>query len=232
MLGLEPVADAEVGVDVLPARREPLQLRAQLANEDVDRAVAVRHRVAPDALVDLLALDHPAGGLGEHLHELELAPGQLEAVAGDERLELVGADLDLAGDDRALLLADAAAAAAADDGLDPRHHLLGVRRLRDPVVGAEAQAADPLGDGRALGADDHPEVGEHPADALEELPAERPEHRDVDQDRVELHRHQLLGRHVRGVDAVLPAGGVEAPPEHVQEAAVVVDYGETDCPML
>ena len=58
------------------------------------------HRVAPDPLVDLLALDHPAAGLGEHLHELELAPGELEAVPGDEGLELVGADLDLAGDQR------------------------------------------------------------------------------------------------------------------------------------
>ena len=48
----------------------------------------------------------------------------------------------------------AAAAAAADHGLDPGHHLLRMRGLGDPVVGAEAQAAHALGDGRTLGADD------------------------------------------------------------------------------
>src|SRR4051812_49887061 len=50
--GGQPVADPEVGVDVAPARRHPLELLAQLAHEDVDRAVAVHHRVAPHALVD------------------------------------------------------------------------------------------------------------------------------------------------------------------------------------
>src|SRR4051794_2128584 len=53
-LGREAVADAEVRVDVAPARRRLLELLAQLADEDVDRAVAVDHRVAPDPLVDLL----------------------------------------------------------------------------------------------------------------------------------------------------------------------------------
>src|SRR5690242_15603716 len=54
-LGGQPVADPEVRVDVAPARRDTLELLAQLAHEDVDRAVAVDHRVAPHALVDLLA---------------------------------------------------------------------------------------------------------------------------------------------------------------------------------
>src|SRR5439155_17627725 len=38
-LGLEAVADPEVGVDVAPPRRCRLELLAQLAYEDVDRAV-------------------------------------------------------------------------------------------------------------------------------------------------------------------------------------------------
>src|SRR4051794_29261923 len=50
----EPVADPEVRVDVPPARRGALELLAELADEDVDRAVTVDHRVAPDPLVDLL----------------------------------------------------------------------------------------------------------------------------------------------------------------------------------
>src|SRR4051794_17192033 len=50
-LGREPVPDAEVRVDVAPAGRRLLELLAQLAHEDVDRAVAARHRVAPHALI-------------------------------------------------------------------------------------------------------------------------------------------------------------------------------------
>ena len=79
-LGREAVADPEVRVDVAPARRGALELLAQLAHEDVDRAVAVDHRVAPHALVDLLALQHLALGLGEQLDELELAAGELDAT--------------------------------------------------------------------------------------------------------------------------------------------------------
>src|SRR3954469_25692976 len=95
--GGEAVADPEVGVDVAPAGRGALELLAQLAYEDVDRAVAVDHRIAPHALVDLLAREHLAGGLGEQLEQLELAPREVEALTADERLELVGPDLELAG---------------------------------------------------------------------------------------------------------------------------------------
>src|SRR6201999_3619646 len=98
-----------------------------------DRAVAVGHRVAPDPLVDGLALEDLALGAGEQMQELELAPGQVEAVAGDEGLEAVGADLELAGEDRRGLGLMAAAAVAAGDRFDPRDRLLGVRRLGDPV---------------------------------------------------------------------------------------------------
>ena len=98
-LGGEAVADAEVRVDVAPARRHALELLAQLADEDVDRAVAVDHRVAPHALVDLLALQHLPLRVGEQLDELELAPREVGADAADEGLELVGADLDLADRD-------------------------------------------------------------------------------------------------------------------------------------
>ena len=99
--GVEAVADPEMGVDVAPARRALLQLLAQLADEDVNRAVAVGHRVTPDPLVDRLPLERLALGLGEQLQQLELAPGEVEADAADEGLELVGADLELAGDQRA-----------------------------------------------------------------------------------------------------------------------------------
>ena len=47
-----------------------------------------------------------------------------------------------------------------DDGLDARQHLLGVAGLGDPVVGAGAQPAHPLGDARAAGADHHAQPGQ------------------------------------------------------------------------
>src|SRR5690348_6482989 len=96
----EPVPDAEVGVDVPPPGRCLLELLTQLAHEDVDRAVAAGHRVAPDALVDLLALEYAALRVREQLDELELATGQVDRAVPDEGLELVGPDLHLAGGDR------------------------------------------------------------------------------------------------------------------------------------
>ncbi len=186
------------------------------------------HRVAPDPLVDRLALQHLALGPGEQLQQLELAPGQVEAVAADEGLELVGADLQLGGDQRARFGLAAAAAAAAGDRFDPRHRLLGMAGLGDPVVDAEAQPADPLGDGRAAGADDHAEVGEHLADALEVVPAFVAEDRRVEQHRVQLHRHQLLRRDRAGRVAQLPAGDLRPFGKDGDEAAVGVDDGEPD----
>src|SRR4051794_41805543 len=99
--GGEAVADAEVGVDVAPAGRGALELLAQLAHEDVDRAVAVDHRIAPHALVDLLARELLAGGLGEQLDELELTAREVHGGGAHEGLELIRADLELAGHDRA-----------------------------------------------------------------------------------------------------------------------------------
>ena len=227
-LGVEAIADAEVGVDVAPARRALLQLLAQLADEDVDRAVAVGHRVAPDPLVDRLALEHLALGVGKQLQQLELATGQVKAAIADEGLELVGADLQLAGDEGTGLGIGAAAATAAGDGLDPRHHLLRVAGLADPVVDPEPQAPHPLGNGRASGANDHAEVGKHPADPLQVGPRFVAENGEVDQQRVQLHRHQLLRRDRAAHHPLLPARRFGALRQHGHEAAVVVDYREPD----
>ena len=100
--------------------------------------------------------------------------------------------------------------------------------LGDPVVDPEAQAADALGDGRATGADDHAEVGQHPADPLEVGPAFVAEHRRVEQERVQLHRHQLLGRDRAAERAQLPARRLGALGQHGDETAVVVDHREPD----
>src|SRR6201999_225385 len=102
-----------MGVDVLPVGRALLQLLAQLADEDVDGAVAVGHRVAPDPLVDRLPLQHLATLLGEQVQQLELAPGEVEIDLGGEGLEAVGTDLEVAGGKRSDVERFAAGATAA-----------------------------------------------------------------------------------------------------------------------
>src|SRR6202021_1783551 len=91
----EPVADPEMGVDVVPRRRPGAQLLAQLADEHVDRPIAVGHRVTPHTLVDLLAAQDPIRAR-QQLEDLELTRGQLERNVVDVGLVEVRADRDLA----------------------------------------------------------------------------------------------------------------------------------------
>src|SRR5262245_16374000 len=115
-------------MDVLPPRGVTLELLPQLPHEDVDGAVAVGHRVAPDLLVDVLALDHLAVRLREQLQQLELAAREPDAPPADEGLVLVAADLQLAGDEGPDVGPGRSALAPAHDRLDPGHHLLGMAR--------------------------------------------------------------------------------------------------------
>ena len=115
------------------------------------------------------------------------------------------------------------AAVAADRRLDHADQLLGVARLGHPGVGAEPQPADPLGDRRRAGADDHGQAREPRADALEVLPAAGAEDREVDDQRVQPHRHQRVGRGRRRQRAVLPPERVEPVGQHLHESRVAVD---------
>jgi hypothetical protein len=86
-------------------------------------------------------------GIGlEQLEHLELAAGEVHALRADEGLELVGADLELADDERPGVHPRGGSLAATDDRFHAREHLLRMARLRHPVVGAEPQAAHALGD--------------------------------------------------------------------------------------
>ncbi len=142
-----------------------------------------------------------------------------------ERLELVGADLDLAGDDRLLLGAALAAPAPAGHALHAGDDLFGVAGLRDPVVGAEAQPAYSLGDRRRAGADDDAQLGQAGADALQPVPGVRTEHGEVDDERAEAHgRHGLAGNGATE-HAMLPAEPVQALGQHLDESGVPVEDG-------
>ena len=169
---------------------------------------------------------HLAARLGEQMQQLELAPRQVDGLPADEGLELVRADLELAGDDRSLLVAAGGALAAPHDGLDARDDLFRVARLRDPVVGAEPQAAHALGDGRLLRADDDAEPGDSFGQPLEELPRARAEKGQVDHDGVQPHGDEVLGRDGSRERAELPAGALMRFVMTRTKPAVGVDHGQ------
>src|SRR5437588_2744329 len=121
-------------MDVAPARRGLLELLAELAHEHVDRPVAAHHRVAPQARVDLLALEHPSLGHRQQLDQLELATREVEARAADERLEAVSSYLDLARAQRLGLGAARGRPAPAHDALSTRDDLLPGTRLGHPGI--------------------------------------------------------------------------------------------------
>src|SRR5215468_11199466 len=76
--GLRPcgelVADAVARVDEVMARRSAIDLLPELADEDVDRPIAIRLPPAPDALQQLVTRKDPAGLERERVQEPELGP--------------------------------------------------------------------------------------------------------------------------------------------------------------
>ena len=76
---LELVADAVARLDERVAGRAPVDLLAQAADEDVDRAVAVRLAPAPELLQQLVAGDDAAALERELVEEAELGRRQLGA---------------------------------------------------------------------------------------------------------------------------------------------------------
>ena len=146
----------------------------------------------------------------------------------DERLELVGADLDLAGDDRACRgRARLGTAPAPHDGLDARDELLGVARLGHPVVGAQAQPAHALGDGRLPGADDHAAGRAARSQTSRGTPTRcGPSIARSTTSAPGASRRALSTGTGAGEHAVLPAEPVQALAQHLDESCVAVDYGD------
>src|SRR5882757_2069074 len=78
----------------------PAELRPQAAHVDVDGAIALPVRTAPDRLVELLARHHPLGVVRELAEELQLPHRQDQWAAVDERSVVGGPDLQTTGIDR------------------------------------------------------------------------------------------------------------------------------------
>src|SRR5205085_3680323 len=83
-LGREAVADAGVGVDVAVAGGAAVDLGPQLADADVDRAVALRVRHAPDAAAQLVAAERAPALGGHRVQEPELEHREAGVLAVDE----------------------------------------------------------------------------------------------------------------------------------------------------
>src|SRR4026208_544549 len=111
--GRELVADAVARVDEVVPRGATVDLLAQLADEDVDGAVAVRRATPPHALEQLVPRQDPALLPRERVQEPELRRRELRALAVDVRLDVVGVEPKLLDRDRvpAALLGSAHAAA-------------------------------------------------------------------------------------------------------------------------
>src|SRR3954471_22149878 len=89
-----------MGMDEPPSGDSRLELLAQLAHVDVDRAIRLAIGVAPDLAVELLARDDAVTAFHQRGEQLQLAHGQVQALPVDEHYELAGTQLDLAGPQR------------------------------------------------------------------------------------------------------------------------------------
>ena len=93
--GLELVAHPVTGLDERVARRPPVDLLAELADEDVDRAIAIAMAPTPDPLHELVAGDDLAGVHAERVQELELGRREPDRDAVDVRLDVARVDQQL-----------------------------------------------------------------------------------------------------------------------------------------
>ena len=161
------------------ARRDPVDLLPQAADEHVDRAVAMGLAPAPDLLQQLVARDDPAAIERERVEQLELGRRQAGADAVDVRLHLARVDPQLLDLDRlaAALLGrpHAAAGGRADAGDELAHR----ERLHEVVVGADLERMHAVVLGAARRDDDDRRADPLGARRLDQLPA------------VELRQHQV-----------------------------------------
>src|SRR3954466_6154914 len=89
----ELVARPVHGKNVLGFVRRPRDLLPELGHEIVDRARGRRSVVTPDLVEDLLTRDHLTGVRHQVPEQVELARGEVDALAAAMRL--VGAEVDL-----------------------------------------------------------------------------------------------------------------------------------------
>jgi signal transduction histidine kinase len=169
--------------------RGPVDLLAEPAHEDVDRAVAVRLAPAPDLLEQLVPCDDAATVERERVEQLEFCGRQPRASPVDERLHLTRIDPELLDLDRIAALLLCRANAATCCRADPRDELAHRERLHEVVVGADVERVHAVVLGPAGGHDDDRRPNPFGARSLDQLPA------------VELRQHQVEDADIRVLEA-------------------------------
>ena len=148
-----------------------VDLLAQLAHEDVDRAVAVRRAPAPDPLEQLVAGEHAAHLERERVQQPELGRRQVGALVVDVGLHVLRVEPELLDHDLVAAAGILGARAAARRGADPGHELLHRERLHEVVVGADLERVHAVVLGAARGDDDDRRADALAARLLDHLPA-------------------------------------------------------------
>src|SRR3954452_16487846 len=156
----EDVAGAALGADVLRPRRVGLDLAAQSQDLDVDRAVVDLGGVEARELEQLLARQHALWRGAETLQQVELAIGELDALAA-RRDEPAAAQVELpAGEALGAALIAARRQelgrhlVATQDGTDAGEQLARSERLGEVIVGTELERHDAIGFRLAAADDD------------------------------------------------------------------------------
>ena len=209
------------GCSSSPAR--PLELLAHLPDEHVHGAVAVGHRVAPDGLVDLLALEHlPAAWASSCSSSnsrrvrstLRLRTNAWNWSARISSSPATSGPVSTRSDARLRRRTTASTRASTSSG------------WQGLVIQSSAPARRPRTRCETLvrpGAHDHAHARQRGADALEELPAPGPSSAEIDDQGVHPHRHELLDRR-RGLEAaVLPAEVAGTLHQHSHEPRIRVE---------
>src|SRR3954462_13632942 len=93
---MEAVAESEVRVDETLVRKRFLELRSQLADVHVDRALLLAERPAPHDRIELLAADDPSAATCQGGEQTQLPDRQREGAPVREREELARPDLEAA----------------------------------------------------------------------------------------------------------------------------------------
>ena len=138
----EAVAHAAHGEDQLGRLGLGLELLAQVADVHVDRARVAVGGVAPDALEQHRAAEHPARGARQRGEDLELDVGEPHALAAHRTTRRFSKSICRSPSSigSSKLLLGRRQRGAAQHGLDAAAELAHRERLGDVVVGAELEA--------------------------------------------------------------------------------------------
>src|SRR5580765_7938180 len=134
--------------------RLAVDLVAQLADEDVDGAVAMTLPPAPELLQQLVAAHDPASLEREGVEQAELGRRQVGALTVEVGLDVERVDSELLDLDRLAALLALFASAPPRGDLDPSHELLHRERLDEVVVRADLQRVHAVVLGAASADDD------------------------------------------------------------------------------